>query len=192
MSSAGSHGLLLLRPAPEHRSISLGLDAILKKLEVPGSYSIDIILKELGLSTGYGIDLRLYDLSVRTNEIDITALLKGLSIAELCEVDVALRRLTLTNNYHNDVLVILRSQVSLAIDAAVRGLSLAAYAIDVSISLIPRMPQSVSIGVYILSHQKFDITVSFEQFTADPTFEYFEIGSSFESPFTITPYFQEV
>jgi len=191
LSSAGTHGLLLLRTAPERRSTTLGLDAVLKKLDLARPCSIDVALKLLGLSTGYRIDLRIVTLSTRGREVNIDGILKALSLSELYEIDLALQKLTLTRNYQNDVLIVLRSIVSLAIDAVFRKLCSAPHGIDVSISLIPKMPRCVGIGVYLLNQQKFDLAVSFEQFEVNPSFECLSVVSSFES-FEVTPFFQEV
>jgi hypothetical protein len=153
-------------------------------------YKLDAALKALGVSAGYRIDVIIAALSSLSKCSDIDTLLKALSLSELHEIDVTLEKLCLSN-YHNDLLLILRSHVNLALDVALQGLSAKSYGIDMFLRQVWNIPVSLGIGLYLAYPQKFDVALSFIRFSVDCTFERFEAEPSFEQ-FHVSPYFQEV
>jgi hypothetical protein len=153
-------------------------------------FSTDIVLKQIDLSAGHGINVRLATLSGRAREVDIDVALKEMSLPELHEIDVALEKFGLIN-YHSDAVLVLRSRVSLAIDAAIARVSSASHSIDTVIRSVSNIPAFFSVGAYLTHPQKFDLSVSFEQFEANPSFESLSVVASFET-LEVTPYFVEV
>lgn len=157
------------------RSKEVNIDAALKELSRSEAHGIDLAIQKPDFTSSHQIDTWLK--ATFPSEVSIDALLKGLSVSELYALDVMLQKLGVQSNYHNDVLLVLRNQVS--------------HAISVIIAPNLHVPRFFSIGAYLISPQKFDLAVSFTQFMADPTFESFEAVSSFET-LEVTPYFQEV
>ncbi|MCJ7768099.1 hypothetical protein MUP79_06890 [Candidatus Bathyarchaeota archaeon] len=157
------------------RSREVNVDVALKELSLSAPHDIDLVAQKPNFTSGHQIDAWLK--ATFPSEVNIDALLKALSVSELYQLDIALQKLGFQSTYHTDVLLVLRNRVS--------------HAIGVLISLIPSMPRFFGIGIYLVSPQKFDLTLLFEQLDVESTFEGFEAELSFEQ-FQVTPYFKEV
>ena len=157
------------------RSSEVNIDTALKELSLSMSHDIDLVLQKPNFTSAHQIDAWLK--ATFPSEVNIDAFLKALSVSELYDLDIALQKLGFESTYHNDMLLVLRSRVSLAI--------------GIVISIIPHMPRFFGIGMYLVSPQKFDLTLLFEQVQVEAAFEGFEAQSGFEQ-FQVTPYFKEV
>jgi hypothetical protein len=186
-------------------------------LNLGQTHIIDAWLKVYGLSTVHGISCSISDVSVMIRKFLADLALKKLDTEEALDVAAGLQREDVAASGIDAFLVrgmkemhlidallrkpdeIVRHEIDAAleridqerghaIDSLVVHPYPAPHVLDAIITKVSK--RNYGVGVYLVSPQKFTLTLSFIQFEVECSFEAFEVEPSFEQ-FHVTPYFQE-
>jgi hypothetical protein len=181
-------------------------------------FTADVGLKKRGVLESYGLRCWIHDRSVRIIKAHADLLAKALNVEQFSDISAALLEEDLPLSHDIDAFLVHQRWQKPLIDALLKGdvstdqaidlplleasqesgygvamilvyLYIGRCLADVVIQKIGR--PTYGIGVNLVPPRKFDVTLSFIQFTVECIFEGFEVDLSFDQ-LHVEPHFQEV